>query len=215
MLYTSDIEVCIRVTLKNSKRSTVFCAPLYFLFFCFTVYSIHFNSRGVLLLSSALSVAFGSKNRPLICLEHCHSSTGVCHPAVSAMRKETGLYCHRHPWQGGYYQWAYWQSSWRRTHKVEGVSECDWCWLAEDTRPIWPGTQMDACKDARTYPWGQWHVCRRTQEGSEAIQGIWRLLPRALCPVVLLVLLRSEILHIWCRSSHAGWQMAQLVLIII
>ena len=66
MLYISDIEVCILVTLKNSKRSTVFCAPLYFLFFCFTVYSIHFNSRGVLLLSSALSVAFGSKNRHLI-----------------------------------------------------------------------------------------------------------------------------------------------------
>ena len=65
MLYTSDVEVCIRVTLKNSKRSTVFCTPLYFLFFCFTVYSIHFNSQGVLLLSSALSVAFGS-NRPLI-----------------------------------------------------------------------------------------------------------------------------------------------------
>ena len=68
-------------------------------------------------------------------------------------------------------------------------SECGWCWLAEDTRPVWLGTQMDACKDARTYPWGQRYVCRRTQEGSEAIQGIWWLLSGALCPVVLMVLL--------------------------
>ena len=78
-----------------------------------------------------------------------------------------------------------------------------WCWIAEDARPIWPGTQMDACKDARTYQWGQWHVGRRTQKGSEAIQGIWWLLFGTLCPVALLLLLYHRILRGGKRPCHA------------
>lgn len=65
------------------------------------------------------------------------------------------------------------------------------------------GTQMDACKDARTYQWGQWHVGRRTQKGSEAIQGIWWLIFGTLCPVALLLLLHHRILRGGRRPCHA------------
>ena len=74
---------------------------------------------------------------------------------------------------------------------------------------------MDACKNARTYPRGQWHVCRRTQKGSETIQGIRWLLPWTLCPVVLLVFLRLGLLPVHLCHSHDGRQRASLVLIIL
>ena len=81
------------------------------------------------------------------------------------------------------------QSLGKCSHKIKGVCKCQWCWLAENPRTVCQRTPMDDRTDADAYPWGQFHVCWWTEESPWTLQGIWWLLSRSLCPVVLLVLL--------------------------
>ena len=63
------------------------------------------------------------------------------------------------------------------------------CQSQENTRTVCQRTPMDDRTDADAYPWGKFHVCWWTEKSPWTIQGIWWLLSRSLCPVVLLVFL--------------------------
>lgn len=87
------------------------------------------------------------------------------------------------------------------------------CGLAEDSRHAQQATRMGNQSGAGNSSDSQYYVSRRTQENHEPLQGVLRLLPRSLCPVVLLVLLRSGILSVYNRHSDDGRQGTQMFLI--
>ena len=142
------------------------------------------------------------------------SAVNVFASAVSACRNQIRWCCDYYQQKGWYHQSAHRQSFGKGSHKLKvsvNVFDADWQKIQEllAKERQWMAAQMQMeirevnsmFADVRKKsPW--------------AIQGIWWLLSRSLCLVVLLVILRPGILRVHLSHSHDSWQITQQVLII-